>query len=128
MILPLCSSEPPSDAISELETPSDVISDLFTLSDAIIDLDTYSLFNERKVVLCKNCIFLSSSKSEIDHDIEILEKYLTCLQEINNIEESFDGTSSANTELKKCLNSFEFYEFVAKLIGDFKFQYSINYL
>lgn len=46
------------------------------VSNAIMDLDTYSLFNERKVVLCKNSVFLSSSKSEIDHDIELLEKYL----------------------------------------------------
>ncbi len=46
------------------------------IADAIIDLDTYSLFNERKVVLCKNAIFLSSSKTEINHNIELLEKYL----------------------------------------------------
>jgi len=46
------------------------------ISDAIIDLDTYSLFNETKIVLCKNCVFLSSSKGEIEHDIEVLEKYL----------------------------------------------------
>ena len=46
------------------------------ISDAIIDLDTYSLFNERKVVLCKNAIFLSSGKTEINHNIELLEKYL----------------------------------------------------
>ena len=46
------------------------------ISDAIIDLDTYSLFNERKVILCKNAIFLASGKSEIDHNIELLEKYL----------------------------------------------------
>ena len=46
------------------------------ISDAIIDLDTYSLFNERKVVLCKNAIFLSSGKTEINHNIELLGKYL----------------------------------------------------
>ena len=46
------------------------------IADAIIDLDTYSLFNERKVVLCKNATFLSSGKSEINHNIELLEKYL----------------------------------------------------
>lgn len=46
------------------------------ITDAIIDLDTYSLFNERKVVLCKNAIFLSSGKSEIEHRCELLEKYL----------------------------------------------------
>ena len=46
------------------------------IADAIIDLDTYSLFNERKVVLCKNATFLSSGKSEINHNVELLEKYL----------------------------------------------------
>lgn len=46
------------------------------ITDAIIDLDTYSLFNEKKVVLCKNAIFLSSGKSEIEHRTELLEKYL----------------------------------------------------
>jgi DNA polymerase-3 subunit delta len=46
------------------------------ISDAIIDLDTYSLFNEQKIVLCKNCTFLGTSKSEIEHNIDLLEKYL----------------------------------------------------
>ena len=54
------------------------------ISDAIIDLDTYSLFNERKVILCKNANFLSSSKCEINHDILALEKYLNN-PNINNI-------------------------------------------
>ena len=44
--------------------------------DAIQDLDTYSLFNEQKIILCKNCSFLSSIKGEIEHNIESLEKYL----------------------------------------------------
>lgn len=46
------------------------------IASAIVDLDTYSMFNERKVVLCKNSIFLSSSKSDIDHNLDLLEKYL----------------------------------------------------
>ena len=46
------------------------------ISDAIVDLDTYSLFNEQKIVLCKNCVFLTTSKSEIEHNIDSLEKYL----------------------------------------------------
>ena len=46
------------------------------VADAIIDLDTYSLFNEQKIVLCKNSNFLSSGKMEIDHNINLLEKYL----------------------------------------------------
>ena len=54
------------------------------IDEAIMDLDTYSLFNERKVVLCKNAIFLSSQKSEIEHHIELLEKYLNN-PNLNNI-------------------------------------------
>ena len=50
--------------------------DINNISNAIMDLDTYSLFDTKKVVLCKNANFLTSSKSEIDHDINILEKYL----------------------------------------------------
>ena len=46
------------------------------ISDAIIDLDTYSLFNEKKVVLCKNANFLSSGKTEIEHNLDLLEKYI----------------------------------------------------
>jgi hypothetical protein len=44
------------------------------------------------------------------------------LKDISNIEELFNNSSTSNTDLKKCLNAFEFYEFVAKLIGDFKYQ------
>lgn len=46
------------------------------IADAIVDLDTYSLFNEPKVVLCKNSTFLSSGKCEINHNTNLLEKYL----------------------------------------------------
>ena len=46
------------------------------ITDAIIDLDTYSLFGEKKVVLCKNSCFLTTNKGEIEHNIEYLEKYL----------------------------------------------------
>lgn len=46
------------------------------ISDAIVDLDTYSLFNEQKIVLCKNCVFLTTTKYEINHNIDSLEKYL----------------------------------------------------
>ena len=44
--------------------------------DAIIDLDTYSFFNEAKVVHCSHANFLGTGKSEIIHDIDYLTKYL----------------------------------------------------
>jgi DNA polymerase-3 subunit delta len=46
------------------------------VSHAILDLDTYSFFNEKKVVWCKSATFLTASKSEINHDIAMLTKYL----------------------------------------------------
>ena len=46
------------------------------ISDAISDLDTYSLFNKTKIILCKNSVFLTSGKTEINHNINYLEKYL----------------------------------------------------
>ena len=44
--------------------------------DAIVDLDTYNLFDEKKVVLCKNSTFLTTVKNDINHNIIVLEKYL----------------------------------------------------
>ncbi len=46
------------------------------VSNAILDLDTYGFFNEKKIVYCKNASFLTPQKSEIDHDIDMLTKYL----------------------------------------------------
>ena len=44
--------------------------------DAIMDLDTYGFFNDTKVVHCKNANFLGSGKSEIEHNIDALTKYI----------------------------------------------------
>ena len=46
------------------------------ISDAIMDLDTYSLWQEEKIVHVKNANFLGTGKSEIEHDIDSLTKYL----------------------------------------------------
>lgn len=67
-------------------------------------------------------LFYKISKKNCKIQKKILEKYLLCLKDISNIEEMFDNSSSSNNDLKKCLNAFEYYEFVSKLIGDFKFQ------
>lgn len=44
--------------------------------DAIIDINTYNLFGNKKIILCKNCTFLTTNKGEIEHNIDYLEKYL----------------------------------------------------
>lgn len=46
------------------------------ISNAIMDLDTYSFFNETKVVYCKNATFLTSIKSDIEHDYDLFTKYI----------------------------------------------------
>ena len=88
----------------------------------IIDPDTkeYKSSNENVFEL----LFYKINKKNNKFQKKILEKYLTSLQEISNIEESFNTSSLSNNELKKCLNLYEYYEFVSKLIGDFKFQNS----
>ena len=46
------------------------------ISTVINELDTYGFWNEEKIVYAKNANFLSSSKSEIEHDLDALTKYL----------------------------------------------------
>ena len=50
--------------------------EISNISDAIMDLDTYGFFNEKKYVYAKNAKFLSSEKTDINHDIDMLKKYL----------------------------------------------------
>ena len=50
--------------------------DEVNISDAIMDLDTYSLWQERKIIHAKNANFLGTTKSDIEHDINSLSKYL----------------------------------------------------
>ena len=97
------------------------------VSDAIIDLDTYSLFNEKKVVYCKNAIFLTTSKSEIDHNINILEKYLNnpSLDNILIIScNKTDGKKKIVKLLKEKANiidmSFDMTKYIKKYIKDYK--------
>ena len=88
----------------------------------IIDTETkeYKTSNENIFEL----LFYKINKKNYKTQKKILEKYLLCFKDISNIEELFNSSSTSNNDLKKCLNEFEFYEFVAKLIGDFKFQNS----
>ena len=88
----------------------------------IIDPETkeYKTSNENIFDL----LFYKINKKNSKIQKKILEKYLFSLKDMSIIEELFNSSSTSNTELKKCLNAVEFYEFVAKLIGDFKFQNS----
>ncbi len=46
------------------------------ISNVIQELDTYSLWQDAKIVHAKNASFLGTGKSEIEHDINALTKYL----------------------------------------------------
>lgn len=80
------------------------------ISDAIVDLDTYSLFNEQKIVLCKNATFLTTSKSEIDHNITLLEKYLNNPNPNNVLIISCDKADGKKNIVKLIKNKCEIIE------------------
>ena len=86
----------------------------------IIDPETkeYKTSNENIFEL----LFYKINKKNNKAQKKILEKYILALKDISNIEELFNNSNNTNNDLKKCLNAFEYYEFVVKLIGDFKFQ------
>lgn len=97
------------------------------ISDAIVDLDTYSLFNERKVVLCKNSIFLSTGKSEIEHNIDLLTKYLNNPNPDNILILSTDKTDGKKNIVKlvkeKCQvieTKIDVFKYVKEYTKDYK--------
>ncbi len=65
--------------LKKLKVDEEIITydmDEVNIRDAIMDLDTYSLWQERKIVHAKNANFLGTTKSEVEHDIDSLSKYL----------------------------------------------------
>lgn len=46
------------------------------ISNVIMDLNTYGFFNEKKYLYAKNAKFLTSEKSDIEHDIDFFKRYL----------------------------------------------------
>ena len=74
------------------------------ISNAIMDLDTYGFFNEKKYVYAKNAKFLTSEKTDINHDIDILKKYL-------------DNPNQDNTLIISC-NKLDNKKNIVKLVKD----------
>lgn len=50
--------------------------DNIDLTLVIEDADSYSLFSSKKIIVCKNSFFFTSKKGAIDHNTELLEKYI----------------------------------------------------
>lgn len=46
------------------------------IKDAIEDALMGSLFSEKKIIICDNCLFLTTLKCEIDHKVEYLNDYI----------------------------------------------------
>lgn len=46
------------------------------IENVIEDLDTYGLFNNKKIIYAFNANFLTREKCDIDHKIEVFEKYI----------------------------------------------------
>ena len=91
------------------------------ISTVIMDLDTYSLFNENKVIYAKNANFLTANKSIIEHDIEMFTKYLENPNLNNILIISCSKTDSKKKIVKllkekaKCLNmDFDLVDYVKK--------------
>ena len=110
--------------------------DEVNISNAILDLDTYSFFNEKKVVYCKSATFLTASKSDINHDLDIFTKYLNNPSPENILIISCSKTDSKKNIVKllkkhaKCIDiDINLNDYVKKLCDGYKISAStINYL
>ena len=76
------------------------------ISSAIEDASMISLFSSNKLIICNNCIFLTGSKCDIDHDIDSLLKYIEidsdCILVLVVNSESLDNRKKIVKELNKC--------------------------
>ncbi len=53
------------------------------INEVITELDTYSLFSTRKIVFAYDCVFLTTDKTDIEHDIDMFAKYINNPKEDN---------------------------------------------
>ena len=88
--------------VKEIEIDNDAVKVINT-SENVFELFNYKLSK------CKS--------SELQR--KFLEKFLSVLNDISSIESQFSNSSF--NQIKECLDSFEFFEFVAKLIGDYRY-------
>ena len=77
-----------------------------SISKVIEELDTYNFLSDRKVVVCENCFFLSTTKVKIsvDWDISLLKKYIVNSNPINILILICDKLSS-KLEIKELMAS-----------------------
>ena len=97
------------------------------ISDAIIDLDTYSLFNEKKAVLCKNSLFLSSQKTEIEHNIKLLEKYINnpnpnniLIISVDKLDNKKNIVKLLNDKCQKIDSKIDYFKYIKEYTKDYQ--------
>ena len=106
------------------------------VSNAIMELDTYGFFQEKKIVWCKNSIFLTTKKSEIEHDIDALTKYINNLNPDNILIiscDKLDGKKNIVKLIKKEANiidiNFNYEKYIKKQLKGYQINAeTINYL
>ena len=106
------------------------------ISNAIMDLDTYSFLGNQKVVFCKNATFLTTTKSEIEHDIEAFSKYLSNPNPNNVLIISSSKTNGKKNVVKLlrkeayCVEmTFDIHEYIKKKCAGYKIKSdAIDYL
>ena len=75
------------------------------ISVALEDASMLSLFSSNKLIICNNCIFLTGSKCDIDHDTDKLLKYIDlesdCVLVLTVNSETLDNRKKIVKELNK---------------------------
>lgn len=94
------------------------------ISDAIEDASMISLFSSAKLIICYNCYFLTSTKCDIEHDVDSLAKYmknendsiiiLTVNSDVDNRKKIVKELSKFNVVKYDKLKEYEIKKFVVE--------------
>lgn len=100
------------------------------IDDVIDDLNTVSLFSTNKLVICRNCYFLTGVKSDIEHNIDKLIDYIK--EDSDNIlvltvnEDSIDKRKKIVKELEKSSTIKIFNKLKENELNNFVIKYCDN--
>jgi len=109
--------------------------DEVNISVVINDLDTYGFFQEKKIIYASNAFFLTTSKGEIEHDLDSFIKYVNN-PNLNNVLiiscSKLDGKKNICKLVKEKFNCITLNndpkDYVKKIVKGYKMTYdTINY-
>lgn len=106
-----------------------------SLDTLINEIDTYSIFQEKKTVLGTDAVFLSTSKSEIEQNIKLLENYINNPHPTNILIltcNKLDGKKNIVKLIKKTFKFIDtnvnYSDYIKKNIDDYQMsEMNINY-